>query len=758
MREFGAFTGDFEASLSAQSYASTAHDNFAVSSTPLLTSDTSAIGTMGADMFGAIFNNYFGFDDFVEDTATIGLDMIRFPGGSISERGIFDDRIRLNDRDLTIEDLQGDRSGIAFDLTHPELISPLALEKDEVDGGPNNIATFSEVLALGVERGSDVGLVVPISRYQTTNSWGEWVGFERDEVREEAIQLAKSDISTFLERLKNGHFNDGQLPPTIIFELGNEQYDNPIEYAVLTKAMIEEIVDNLGGTGISYEIALQMPRANQDFWMLDDDYFEAFYMSEDEPIPGLSDLEEFVGSVETRDEMTTALSEIMVNIFGDSLLHVDALRHHLLGYNSDRFDISHNQMHGYDETLGVWLDAIDDQGGSSADVDYYMSAWTTNSGNAEGGASHLAAAVNTLELFAYFVEQGVDRAAVWGIVGEFTLDSGSGGTVISDVRSGIRTPQAAILELMAQNIKDSTLLDSGQHLAFDDSRVDDYRMFLYESETHYSAFYAVEELEGSGLTISADLGSIGDADYVYVTNLGTENGIGAGAASMDQSISFLGDEPTEFSFDQDYEIVLVTIPKDPGGTESHPALNFGLLNTDLLANQSFDLNEGTEANDIIVENAGSTVFWGGDGDDTFQGGSVGVGVLSGLISEGDLSQLGANDGDILFGGAGNDSLQGNRGNDWISGGEGDDELWGGSGMDTFVFSQGNDTVHDFNALVDTLIIDLSLLDGAAISQEWFEERTSYSDGVTSIDFGNGNSLTIMDELSLGELVDHIEFL
>ncbi|WP_242053379.1 hypothetical protein [Nostoc parmelioides] len=68
----------------------------------------------------------------------------------------------------------------------------------------------------------------------------------------------------------------------------------------------------------------------------------------------------------------------------------------------------------------------------------------------------------------------------------------------------------------------------------------------------------------------------------------------------------------------------------------------------------------------------------------------------------------------MLGGNGNDTLNGDAGNDLLVGGAGNDRLFGGAGADTFGFGTDNpfnsvdfgiDTIADFAAEVDTIMLD-----------------------------------------------------
>jgi len=71
---------------------------------------------------------------------------------------------------------------------------------------------------------------------------------------------------------------------------------------------------------------------------------------------------------------------------------------------------------------------------------------------------------------------------------------------------------------------------------------------------------------------------------------------------------------------------------------------------------------------------------------------------------------------VLFGDAGKDTLKGGSGDDWLIGGEGQDALTGGRGDDYFVLDEVGaanvDTIRDFNAKDDVLVIDKDIVDAS----------------------------------------------
>jgi Ca2+-binding RTX toxin-like protein len=101
----------------------------------------------------------------------------------------------------------------------------------------------------------------------------------------------------------------------------------------------------------------------------------------------------------------------------------------------------------------------------------------------------------------------------------------------------------------------------------------------------------------------------------------------------------------------------------------------------------------------------------GDGTQTFSGFTIAL-VPDPTASGNDLL-FGGNGADFLSGNLGNDTIYGEDGNDILTGGSGDDWLFGGDGADSFTFQSnrpfqaddfGLDTIGDFQAGVDKLIL------------------------------------------------------
>ena len=166
-----------------------------------------------------------------------------------------------------------------------------------------------------------------------------------------------------------------------------------------------------------------------------------------------------------------------------------------------------------------------------------------------------------------------------------------------------------------------------------------------------------------------------------------------------------------------------------GGAGHYDSLYGGLGNDVLDAGSGDDTLFGQQGNDTLIGERGLDDLYGGAGDDSLFGDKGDDRLFGGLghdtLEGGSLSDLlygGANDdrlyggssGDSLYGGSENDvlsgdegadTLKGGLGNDTLDGGIADDVLFGGQGDDLlegclgddeFIYSQGADTIIDFN--------------------------------------------------------------
>lgn len=184
------------------------------------------------------------------------------------------------------------------------------------------------------------------------------------------------------------------------------------------------------------------------------------------------------------------------------------------------------------------------------------------------------------------------------------------------------------------------------------------------------------------------------------------------------------------------------------GDDGADQLEGGSAKDSLFGGGGDDILYGNFGNDDLSGGAGNDTAYGGsawdtlaggDGDDTLYG-NEGSDLLQG---DGDDDVLmGGSGDDQLLGGAGNDTLQGNQGIDQLSGGTGDDTLRGGTLADTFVFALGDgaDTIEDFNAAEDILMLTQGLYDAATdVLSETVDEMLN-----VTLMFSGGQQITLLD--------------
>ena len=164
-----------------------------------------------------------------------------------------------------------------------------------------------------------------------------------------------------------------------------------------------------------------------------------------------------------------------------------------------------------------------------------------------------------------------------------------------------------------------------------------------------------------------------------------------------------------------------------------------------------DVGAGTYTFDITLEIPEDSVDYSSDAMtfviDGYGEVSVDVEITS-VDATGDSGDdtLSGDDGtNALYGMAGADTLDGRGGDDTLEGGAGDDVMTGGAGDDTFVFADdhGRDTITDFLAgAAGGDLIDLRRLSAAAGFTDVMAAAAQVG-GDTVIDFGDGNSITLL---------------
>ncbi|MDH3740345.1 MAG: M10 family metallopeptidase C-terminal domain-containing protein [Hyphomicrobiales bacterium] len=153
----------------------------------------------------------------------------------------------------------------------------------------------------------------------------------------------------------------------------------------------------------------------------------------------------------------------------------------------------------------------------------------------------------------------------------------------------------------------------------------------------------------------------------------------------------------------------------------------------------YDTLRGLGGNDVLLGGGGNDSVYGHNGRDRLVGHS------------GADKLYGGNDRDTLNGGSHNDRLHGGGGNDRLIGGLGNDTLIGGGDADTFVFNKsswGDDVINDFQNGSDKISMRGSGFKAGDL-------HVVNSNGDAIVDFGNGDTITLLGEAGNIESSDFI---
>jgi len=381
-------------------------------------------------------------------------------------------------------------------------------------------------------------------------------------------------------------------------------------------------------------------------------------------------------------------------------------------------------------------------------------------------------------------QQGYTRQEVNGITGGyFTIDDAApvggmsgGGTFLSYDVDGDGTKEVYLIGAVSEVETDvdpetgevldiatlstafaphyAALAEAIEGLSGDAARdADDFgRMVLLSGQSEGSAFTTVqgqffhEDIYGG---VNADILRGGGGDDLIL-----------GHRANDTLAGEAGNDTLEGG--QGYDLLLGGAGDDYlDGKRGHDALLGGTGDDFLFGRRGKDRLEGGEGNDVASGGRGADLILGGAGDDSLNGnrghdtleGGEGADVLRGARGrdqlsggEGDDVLYGNRGADTLEGGAGNDLLKGGSGRDRLNGGADDDILTGLSGADTFVFDGGADVITDLSRAhrdrieLDAIALGLQGISGADVVAQYAQ----MDDGATVFDFGEGNTLTVLN--------------
>ena len=236
-------------------------------------------------VFGARYISYNGINRFLGQIEDTNIGMIVWPGGTLAET-------------------RPDRYGFEFDgLQNPA----------------NNKPDLAEMMAIAVEQGAELSVILPTFRYA------------------DDLTGAQADISAFLENLLAGDF--GPLPDKLILEVGSEYYAHfsdgattaATQYGAVADIMVSEIAMALADPATNL-IGADLTVAVQSGKTLGDD-------------------------VDIRDELSAV-----------SIDSVDMLIHHRFAYQPQGIDPT---IDDYQDVLSAWEAETGDE------PNLFVSAWNT---------------------------------------------------------------------------------------------------------------------------------------------------------------------------------------------------------------------------------------------------------------------------------------------------------------------------------------------------------------------------------------------
>lgn len=169
---------------------------------------------------------------------------------------------------------------------------------------------------------------------------------------------------------------------------------------------------------------------------------------------------------------------------------------------------------------------------------------------------------------------------------------------------------------------------------------------------------------------------------------------------------------------------------------------------------------GASGNDRLFGQLGDDVLFGGTGRDALFGG-LGADTLNGGLwadtlsgEAGDDRLFGGGGNDLVWGGSGHDILYGEGGADRLNGGAGNDVMTGGWGDDWFAYGRGADRIRDWSD-GETIEIHTAGLTSVGATPSAVVAAATVVDGNTVLDFGDGNSLTLVGLTTPSLLTDDL---
>lgn len=512
------------------------------------------------------------WEQFTESSEHIGLNHIRWPGGTLSEAGYFDPSLSRP----TIRLIDGDPPAgwiKAYSTDYPDLIHPILISSGAYVG-------FQTVLSYAVEHDMSLSITLPVEQMYLLDSSSK-----------------VSSVSSFLSNLFL--LNDSKLAnlkQPIVIDIGNEQYNVPEAYAeAIASTLIATDAFREANPTDNFQIAVQTMKSQ-----------------------GNSQI--FINKLESLN-------------CGSVLSNIDVVRHHFLGIglnNSANIEATPERISPVHDLVQL----IESAGDRSIPVMLYASAFSADSLDVEASwdnaGSHnqrgvplsLASAASLVSLITGFVELGYSNAALWGLG---TNESQS--TVASYRDDGMKySPVAEAYRMMAENIRGMVLVEDPR---LDDNRTNaDVFHYSFVDSSKIILFLAADDLPDNSLDVRLCLEGFGNIGNAWLERIVVDGETAGAATTVVESILANG-SAIDLHLEKDFDFMMVTILRDrPGadyihavGSDASELLRAGSGGSLIEAGGGSDTLIGGAGADYLTGGLGSDVICGGAGVDTMVGGA-----------------------------------------------------------------------------------------------------------------------------------------
>ena len=702
------------------------------------------VATVKAGMFGGILVNDSSnsVKGFLDSAKYMQLTHLRWNGGTFSENGSY---LRNHDgapqvsvtgahQTTWVNATAQNTWNYAFDLQYNDLIAP-QLTRD----GAQSLLGMTDALAAARNISATFEVTLPTVRYSN-------ISRNLDATTEHALLgRAYGDVSSFFSNLFiSGKY--GPLPTEIIFDIGNEG----LVWATLDPSKFYPDGVKYDGEYVNFSlsqyiaVATEIMAAAEDFREMNPGIEFKIGLQ----IPSMND--------QTGDDDPQSVFSALLHAVPNHLLgQIDQVRAHSLNKSYEASSNWENWFSGEVGSVISIIEAARSSIGRTSEVDFNVSAWSSNGVNSsgDGGELSLQAAGATIANFVSLIEMGADFASAWGIsvdhsgdVQASRYDDAAGRTVFS--------PRGEVIRMMAESLGGTDLLHSPS--LKQDSASNLFNTFAFADASQIVLFISANDLPSSGERITINLAGLTQSiQYAWaetIVTVGNGGGnTGSDARVWNPLLLPLGDDAgrtANFTFSNssvsldlshDFEIVRIIVSTSSTGDDAvylvgdsrwesniwDDLLDGGRGSDRIFGGQGADTLTGGAGNDVINGGAGSDFLQGGDGDDTILGAAdifTGRSMRTAPASKfADLRAIEDTAGGTFFANpdvARNcwidrrlelDTLMGGEGDDILVGGSGSDEFWGGPGADIFVFvgTFGDDVICDFDSAEFGDKIDLS---------------------------------------------------